>query len=255
MKIFKDIKEWKKYKSTLPADLRIGLVPTMGALHEGHLSLVRKSISENQLTIVTIFLNPTQFNNAEDLEKYPQTWNKDVELLTKAGADILFAPTFEQIYPDNYQYKVTENSLSKILCGKSRPGHFDGVLTIVMKLFNIIKADNAYFGEKDYQQLQLVKKMCKAFFIDTKIIECPIIREDDGLAMSSRNRRLSIEGRKLASEYVELVRQNKEIEEIKKDLNMKGILVDYFEDHFERRFVAVVIDNIRLIDNFKLNLI
>ncbi len=254
MKIFKDINKWKKYKNTLPADLKIGLVPTMGALHEGHLSLIRKSISENQLTVVTIFLNPTQFNNPEDLEKYPQTWSEDVDILKGIGADILLAPTFEQLYPDDYQYKITENSLSKLLCGTSRPGHFDGVLTIVMKLLNIVKADKAYFGEKDYQQLQLVKKMCKTFFIDTAIVECPIIREHDSLAMSSRNRRLSNEGRKLASEYVKLVRQNKEIEVIKEELSKKGIKVDYLEDRFERRFVAVVIDNIRLIDNFKLNI-
>jgi pantoate--beta-alanine ligase len=252
MKIIKDIYEWKKFRKQLPADKTLGVVPTMGALHEGHLSLAERSINDNDYTVVTIFLNPTQFNNKEDLEKYPQTWNEDVKLLEELNVDFLLAPSFEQIYPDNYNYKIMENSFSKMLCGAARPGHFDGVLTIVMKLFMIAEADKAYFGEKDYQQLQLIRNMTEAFFLNTEIISCQIIRENDGLAMSSRNRRLTREGRELAGDYAKIIKQNKSVGMIIKNLENKNIKVDYLEEHFERRFAAVFIDDIRLIDNFEI---
>ena len=255
MRIFKDIYEWKSFRKNLDVNKTLGVVPTMGALHEGHLSLMKKSIKENDYSAATIFLNPTQFDNKEDLDKYPETWEEDIRLLEELNVDFLLAPEFSQIYPDNYAYKLSENNLSKILCGAARPGHFDGVLTIVMKLLNIVEADRAYFGKKDYQQYQLVKKMAEAFFLNTKIIGCEIIRENDGLAMSSRNRRLTAEGRKLASIYAVLIKQNKSLEEIKNDLISYNIEIDYLEEHFGRRFAAVFVDEIRLIDNFELNTI
>ena len=255
MRIFRDIYEWKSFRKNLHVNKTLGVVPTMGALHEGHLSLMRKSIKDNDYSVATIFINPTQFDNNEDLDKYPKTWEEDIRLLEELNADFLLAPEFSQIYPDNYAYKLSENNLSKILCGAARPGHFDGVLTIVMKLLNIVEADMAYFGKKDYQQYQLVKKMAEAFFLNTKIIGCEIIRENDGLAMSSRNRRLTVEGRKLASIYAVLIRQNKSLEEIKNDLISYNIEIDYLEEHFGRRFAAVFVDKIRLIDNFELNTI
>lgn len=252
MKIFRNIKDWIAFRKNEVKTKTLGFVPTMGALHEGHLSLVRKSLSENELTAVSIFLNPTQFNNKEDLLKYPVSIENDILMLEKLNTDFLILPDFEDIYPDKYNYKVSEENFSKILCGASRPGHFDGVLTVVMKLFMIIKPDRAYFGEKDYQQLYLIKEMCRAFFIDIEIVSCPIVREADGLAMSSRNRRLTIQGRKLAGKYAEIIKQYKSIQEIKQELEQEEIKVDYIEEHNGRRFAAVYIDEIRLIDNFQI---
>lgn len=252
MKIVTDISQWIKLRKSLPKDKSIGVVMTMGTLHKGHLSLVEKSKKENDITIVTIFLNPTQFNNQSDFINYPKTWEEDIFLLEKAEVDFLLAPIKEDIYPDDYNYQISEKSLSKILCGKSRPGHFDGVLTIVMKLLQLTQADKAYFGEKDFQQLYLIKEMTKAFFVPTEIIGCPIIREADGLAFSSRNLRLSEKGREKARIFAELIKLNKPLKQIEKQLEQNDIQVDYLEEHFERRFAAVLIEEVRLIDNFSL---
>ncbi len=252
MKIFKDIYEWMKYRKELPVEKSLGVVMTMGALHDGHFSLVKESKSNNDYTLATIFLNPTQFNNKEDLVKYPITWEQDVEALEKLNVDFLLAPNYEQIYFDNYRYQISENDFSKILCGSSRPGHFDGVLTVVIKLLQIAKADRAYFGEKDYQQFHLIKGMADAFFLDTDIISCKIVREKDNLAMSSRNSRLNDKGRELASLYANIIRENLPVNEIRNKLESYNITVDYLEEHFGRRFAAVIIEDIRLIDNFDL---
>ncbi|MFC4892059.1 pantoate--beta-alanine ligase [Pseudofrancisella aestuarii] len=252
MKIVTDISQWIKLRKSLPKDKSIGVVMTMGTLHKGHLSLVEKSKKENDITIVTIFLNPTQFNNQSDFINYPKTWEEDINLLENAEVDFLLAPLKEDIYPDNYNYQLSEKSLSKILCGKSRPGHFDGVLTIVMKLLQLTQADKAYFGEKDFQQLYLIKEMAKAFFVPTEIIGCPIIRESDGLAFSSRNLRLSKKGREKAKIFAELIKLNKPLKQIEKQLEQNYIKVDYLEEHFERRFAAAFIEEVRLIDNFSL---
>ncbi|MFA5880032.1 MAG: pantoate--beta-alanine ligase, partial [Candidatus Margulisiibacteriota bacterium] len=167
----------------------IGFVPTMGALHEGHLSLVAKSIEENDKTIVSIFVNPTQFGKNEDLEKYPRPIEKDQKLLQEAGTAIIFRPSNEVIYlgdPDLGTI-IFEPSLSKKLCGLTRPDHFQGVCSIVLRLFNLIQPTRAYFGEKDFQQLTIIKKMVHDLFLNVEIISCPIIREKNGLALSSRN--------------------------------------------------------------------
>jgi len=248
MKIFRDIYEWKSFRLSLPKSL--GVVMTMGALHEGHYSLIQKSKKENDCTLCTIFVNPTQFDRKDDLDKYPVTLESDIAGLEKLNTDFLLLPYFEQIYPDNYTYKVCESEFSKILCGASRKGHFDGVLTVVMKLLNIAGANRAYFGEKDYQQYHLIKKMADAFFMDTEVIGCDIVREKDGLAMSSRNMRLSESGRKLASFYANAIRRNAPLDDIKEYLEKNGVKVDYLEERFGRRFAAVFIDNVRLIDNF-----
>ena len=171
----------------------IGFVPTMGALHEGHLSLLEQSLAENEITVLSIFVNPTQFNNADDLKKYPRTLEKDVELVKKLNENILvYAPSVADIYEGNtistsFNYDGLENQME----GKHRPGHFDGVGTIVKKLFEIVKPTNAYFGEKDFQQLQIVKKLVSKYKIPVNIVGCDIFRETTGLAMSSRNERLS----------------------------------------------------------------
>ena len=135
-------------------EVSVGFVPTMGALHQGHRQLLKRSKAENEISVLSIFVNPTQFNNSEDLEKYPKNWETDLQVAQEEGVDILFAPDYSEMYPDNYRYQVGEKEFSKILCGKDRPGHFDGVLTVVLKLFNLIQPTRAYFGEKDYQQIE-----------------------------------------------------------------------------------------------------
>ncbi|MFK8138730.1 MAG: pantoate--beta-alanine ligase [Bdellovibrionales bacterium] len=227
----------------------IGFVPTMGALHEGHMSLVRKAKEENQLVVVSIFLNPTQFDQSSDLDGYPSSIEKDIELLKNEGVDILFTPTFDDIYPDSFTFKMVETNLSNKLCGSHRPGHFDGVLTVVLKLFNIVKPKRAYFGEKDFQQLVLIKNMVEALFLDIEIVACPIVRESSGLAMSSRNRKLNPESFEAASNIHRIIKSKEPSTNIKSKLEQLGLAVEYLEDIDSRRFVAAKINNVRLIDN------
>jgi len=230
----------------------IGFIPTMGALHEGHMSLVRRSIKENDITIVSIFVNPTQFNNQEDYSTYPSSLKRDKIMLQKAGVQFLFLPTYESLYEDNYSYKIIEKKISRKLCGVHRPGHFDGVLTVVMKLLNIVKPTRAYFGEKDYQQYLLIKKMAETFFIDAEIIPCDIIRENSGLAYSSRNNKLTRKDKILASEFYHTLKKNISKKEMKIQLERSGFIVDYIENLDNRRLGAVILNRVRLIDNVKL---
>ncbi len=169
----------------------IGLVPTMGALHEGHASLVRKSVGENRVTVVSIFVNPTQFNDKNDLLKYPRTLEADITLLETCGTDIVFAPTIDEVYPEEDTRTFSYPPLDQVMEGKFRPGHFNGVCQIVSKLFLITRPARAYFGEKDFQQLAIIREMVRQYPFDIEIIGCPIVRENDGLALSSRNMRLS----------------------------------------------------------------
>ncbi|MDC7221341.1 MAG: pantoate--beta-alanine ligase [Spirochaetales bacterium] len=253
MKIFNSVKEWKKELSQLKSEgLSLGFVPTMGALHEGHASLFKESLKDNDRTLVSIFLNPTQFDNREDLNNYPSSYEEDIKILEDLKVDYLFSPAYEELYRDNYRYSCRENKLSQILCGAARPGHFDGVLTVVMKLLNIGGAQKAYFGEKDYQQYLLIKEMAQTFFLETEIVPCPLIREKDGLALSSRNRRLSSEARQLAPTFYGLLNSGSSREKIKKDLSKAGFKVDYIEDYHMRRFGAVYLEEVRLIDNVPL---
>ena len=184
------IKDWKK------TGLSIGLVPTMGALHNGHASLIEKSAQTCDKTVVSVFVNPTQFGINEDFSKYPRTLDKDVELANNVGADIVFAPSAEEMYGENYNKDLLTlvcppYDVVNQLCGKSRPGHFDGVASVVSKLFNITTPDYAFFGQKDAQQLFIIKKMVEDLNFDIKIVPCPIVRGDSGLAISSRNQYLS----------------------------------------------------------------
>ena len=259
----------------------IGFVPTMGALHKGHLSLLEKSLSENDVTVMSIFVNPTQFNNAEDLDKYPRTLDRDVEIMKELSNNIIvYAPEVEDIYEGNtvsesFDYDGLENQME----GKHRPGHFDGVGTIVKRLFEIIQPNKAYFGEKDFQQLQIVKKLVSKNKIPVEVIGCPIHREESGLAMSSRNERLSNEGRKKSAVIFKILNDAKDF--FKKNSSEATILfvenefkkfpefeLEYFEIAEEasllpiskketnkkyRGFIAIFIENIRLIDNISLN--
>ena len=192
MKICKSIKEVRQFlKESNESSSPIGFVPTMGCLHEGHLSLVRRSKEENSKTIVSIFVNPLQFVQGEDYDCYPRTQTEDLTLLRGVEVDMVFIPENGLIYPNGKILELSEKKLSSQLCGMHRPGHFDGVLQVVLKLLNIVQCDRLYLGEKDYQQWMLIDLMVKELFLNLQVIACPVVREKDGLAMSSRNRYLS----------------------------------------------------------------
>jgi len=227
----------------------IGFVPTMGALHEGHRSLIYRALSENDRVVLSIFVNPTQFNDPADLERYPHTFKSDLEMIDDAGVDALLFADFKELYPDDYRFRVTENSLSSILEGEHRAGHFDGVLTIVLKLLGILRPDRAYFGEKDWQQYLLIRDMARAFFLRTEILPCPTIREADGLAMSSRNALLSKEERRLAPELHHILSSGDPISRMLEKLRDAGFDVDYLENFEGRLLAAVHLGKTRLIDN------
>jgi pantoate--beta-alanine ligase len=192
------------------AGKKIGLVPTMGALHEGHASLVRRAVAENDIVVVSDFVNPTQFNDKNDLLKYPRTLEADCELLEKEGAAYVFAPSVEEIYPEPDTRQFSYAPLDTVMEGKYRPGHFNGVCQIVSKLFMIVEPDKAYFGEKDFQQLAIIREMVKQMQFPLEIIGCPIVREADGLALSSRNARLTDEQRQQALNISRTLFQGKE---------------------------------------------
>jgi pantoate--beta-alanine ligase len=199
MKIFKSVEEMRSAcRAAKRADQRIGLVPTMGALHEGHLSLVRSARERCNVVAVSIFVNPTQFGPNEDFSKYPRSFERDCELLEKEGVDLLFAPSVEEMYPDGTVTWVTVEGLSDKLCGRSRPGHFRGVTTVVAKLFNIVEPDLAFFGQKDAAQLAIIRRLVRNLHFAVQIVGCPIVRESDGLAMSSRNAYLDPQQRRSA---------------------------------------------------------
>lgn len=198
MKIVNTIKEVREIvKKSKVNGNSVGFVPTMGFLHKGHLSLMEQSKVENELTVVSIFVNPTQFGPNEDLDTYPRDLDRDIKLMESIGVDLVFFPSVEEMYPEGASTFVTvEGNITKRLCGASRDGHFKGVTTIVSKLFNIVAPDKAYFGQKDAQQVAVIEKMVKDLDMDVKIVPCPIVREEDGLALSSRNTFLSEEDRK-----------------------------------------------------------
>ena len=230
----------------------LGLVPTMGALHAGHQSLIRRSVAENDITLVSIFVNPTQFDDPADLARYPRTVDTDREMLEDEGVDFLFHPQPSDLYPDDYRYRVSETRSSNTLEGAHRPGHFEGVLTVVLKLLAIAGADRAYFGEKDWQQLGLVRGMVEAFFLPTAIVACPTVREPDGLAVSSRNRRLSDDDRERAPAFHHTLSTAGTADVAVKRLQTLGFEVDYVQDEDGRRLGAVRLGDVRLIDNVAL---
>ena len=230
-----------------------GFVPTMGALHEAHLSLLARACEENDHAWASIFVNPAQFNEPADLASYPRPLDDDLAKLRAAGCDFVFLPRAKEMYPDSYRYRVTENELSRKFCGAGRPGHFDGVLTVVLKLLMLVRPTRAYFGEKDYQQLRLVEGMARAFFLDTEIVPCPLVREPDGLAMSSRNRLLAPSERQRAPDFHRLLAESvaggRSTDEAGSALARAGFEVEYVADHDGRRLAAVRLGQVRLIDN------
>lgn len=199
MKVFKLKEDLQQYLQQLQAEGKtIGLVPTMGALHQGHLSLLAQAAQNTDVVISTIFVNPTQFNDPKDLEKYPRPIEQDIQKLTAAGCDILFNPEVSEMYADNEQWHLNIGELEHLLEGKFRPGHYQGVTQVVFKLFDIVKPDVAFFGQKDYQQFMVISKMVALLHIPVKLTMCPILRDADGLAMSSRNVHLSVTERQQA---------------------------------------------------------
>jgi pantoate--beta-alanine ligase len=219
---------------------KIGLVPTMGALHQGHASLVKRSVKENDVTVVSVFLNPTQFNDKADLERYPRNLDADCKLLEECHADYVFAPSVKEMYPtpDNRQFNFPP--VTTVMEGAKRPGHFNGVCQVVSRLFYIVRPDRAYFGEKDWQQIAVVKRLVKYINMNVEIVECPIVREADGLAMSSRNSLLTPEERAIAPNIYKVLKESVEysknhtVEEthnkVVSDINaIDGLEVEYFE--------------------------
>jgi pantoate--beta-alanine ligase len=240
MKIIKDISSMRKFiKQCKLQNKSIGFVPTMGALHEGHLSLIKKARRENDIVIVSIFVNPLQFGANEDLKKYPRPINKDKKLLQKENIDILFLPTNEIIYPHILYTYVDIDKLKDCMCGLSRPTHFIGVLTVVAKLFNIITPDKTYFGQKDYQQAMIIKKMIMDLNFPVEIIICPIVREKSGLALSSRNIYLNDKEKVEALGLINALNLGKEI--IKKNKNVKFV-TKKMKDYILKNYKNIKID-------------
>lgn len=254
MKVVADLGEWRRYRQKMASS--VGFVPTMGALHAGHASLLERSVAENDHTVLSIYLNPTQFNNPGDLACYPKTLERDLELARSLGTTAVLTPDYEDIYPDGFRYQVSEDSFSRELCGSHRPGHFTGVLTVVMKLINLIRPHRAYFGEKDYQQYLLIRDMCDAFFLDVDIVPCATVRERDGLALSSRNELLDCAGRVQAAGLNQLLRLPCSDGDVAAALTAHGFEVDYVVSRESRRFVAATLHcgerSVRLIDNVPL---
>jgi pantoate--beta-alanine ligase len=221
----------------------------MGALHRGHGSLVERCRAENDIVAVSIFVNPSQFNDATDLERYPHTLDQDLALLESLGADEVIIPSVAELYPNGYCFRVEPGSRDLVLEGAHRPGFLQGVMTVVLKLFNLVGADRAYFGEKDYQQLKTVTEMTQEFFLATQIIPCPTVREESGLAMSSRNTRLSPEARNRAAYLYRALITAASCAEARAALVAQGFMVEYVEERWARRLAAVHLEGVRLIDN------
>jgi pantoate--beta-alanine ligase len=252
-RLFHTVAEWRAMRAEARvAGRTVGFVPTMGALHAGHASLFEAARRDNNIVLASVFVNPTQFDEQQDFDKYPRTLEADLAHMQRAGVDAVFAPNVAEMYPNGTSYAVVENDFSRALCGAHRPGHFTGVLTVVMKLLQIADAERAYFGEKDFQQLELIKGMSTAFFLPTKIIGCPTVREPDGLAMSSRNTRLSPAERALAPQFHAALVASPNAGAARARLESAGFQVDYVEDRDRRRLGAVRLGQIRLIDNVPL---
>lgn len=279
MLIFAKIAELQAFlseKKTL--GLTIGFIPTMGALHQGHISLIEAGKRGCKLSVCSIFVNPTQFNDKSDLSRYPRTPEKDIELLKKANCDVLFMPTVEEIYPEIEETRFDFGNLDKILEGEHRPGHFKGVAQVVKRLFEIVRPDKAFFGSKDYQQVLIVKALVKQLNAPIEIVPCPILRDADGLAMSSRNTLLNDEERKVASLIPKMMNEAKLIvntrginaakDFIKNQTSLHDLMkLDYYEvcdEHDLKQLndkesinkavslIAVFVGKIRLIDNLKI---
>jgi len=248
MNIVTEVNEWRKIRHRLTGK-SIGFVHTMGNLHAGHVSLCQRSQQENNITVAAIFINPTQFNQARDFELYPRTLEQDKALLAEQQTDYLLLFDANVLYPDLYPVQIAESDISSVLEGEYRPGHFTGMLTIVLKFLNIVQPARSYYGEKDYQQLLLIKKMVQALFVPVEVIGCPTIRAQDELALSSRNNRLTLQQRDMANHFPHLLQSAFDTMQITEKLQALGFKVDYIAEKWGRRLGAVWVDDVRLIDN------
>jgi pantoate--beta-alanine ligase len=253
MRQFASLAEFIDFRSTISQSIEVGFVPTMGALHEGHAELIKASVENNDLTVLSIYVNQTQFNNASDLEKYPNLLEQDLALAEALGVGVVVTPDYKQMYPDGYRYQLDENEFSRTLCGAHRPGHFAGVLTVVMKLFNLVTPKRAYFGEKDCQQLRLIQGMAEAFFLEVEVVPVETVREADGLAMSSRNLNLTPEERALAPQLNAVISSELNDRDAALSLKKQGFDVDYLVTIEGRRFAAATLGTVRLIDNVEVS--
>ncbi|HEY7302497.1 MAG TPA: pantoate--beta-alanine ligase [Bryobacteraceae bacterium] len=251
MQVSKTVAAWLDRRRALN-EQSIGLVPTMGALHRGHASLVQRCRRENEIVVVSIFVNPTQFNDPKDLQRYPRTLDQDLAMLAELGADHVFMPDAAELYPNGYRFRVEEDGITRLMEGIRRPGFFQGVMTVVLKLLNLVRPDRAYFGEKDYQQLQVIAGMVDDFFIPAEIVPCSTVREESELAESSRNNLLSPGARQKAAAIYHALTASVTAGEAKLLLQAEGFDVDYVEEHWGRRFVAASLEGVRLIDNVPL---
>lgn len=277
MQVIDDIKELNHLTRNWNRSKKIGFVPTMGALHEGHLALVKQSIDSCDITVVSIFVNPSQFGPEEDFGRYPKTFENDYKELIKLGVDYVFLPSTKQMYPENYRTWVSVEEITDTLCGASRPGHFTGVATIVLKLVNLVNPTLMFMGEKDFQQAVVLETMLRDLNIETKIIRCPIVRSDKGLALSSRNRYFTATEVKVAPEIYSSMLKVKSafksgvnnpqelIAIVRNSLEPHGFVVDYINivDSFSlqdvelvtkgnRLIIAVILGKTRLIDNIEI---
>jgi pantoate--beta-alanine ligase len=251
-KVVTRLADWRRERDALAkAGLTVGFVPTMGALHSGHVSLLERARAENDRVVMSIFVNTTQFDDPADLGRYPRTLEADLALAGD-NVDLVLVPDPAEMYADQYRYRVSEHAQSAVMEGAHRPGHFDGVLTVVLKLLNLVRPDRAYFGEKDRQQLDLVQGMARALFLPVEIIPCPTVRDADGVALSSRNRRLSPGARARAAAFPRIRRESADAAAAARELEQSGFGVDYVEDHGGVRLAAVRLDEVRLIDNVRL---
>ena len=281
MRIVKTINELISLINELKANNKtIGFVPTMGALHEGHLTLVRQCVAENEVCMVSIFVNPAQFNNKADLEKYPRNVEKDAQLLEEAGCAYVFAPSAEEMYSTDELEKTFEfdfGGMDRLMEGKFRPGHFNGVVQVVSKLFKLVQPDKAYFGKKDFQQLAIIHRMVRLMHFPVEVVDCPIVREASGLAMSSRNERLSAAERDTAANIYRILNESRNLTDkmspgeltqwVTDEVNNAGGLsVEYFDiadretlitiDRWQPESIgciAVFCGEVRLIDNIEYN--
>ena len=279
--LFQKVKDLRNYLHSRKCEegLSVGFVPTMGYLHEGHKALIKSSKVQNDITVVSIYVNPTQFGPNEDYERYPRDLDRDMAVCEELGVDAVFAPTDEEMYPEGFRTEVYVKGISDILEGKFRPGHFKGVATIVLKLLNVVQPDRAYFGEKDYQQLKLIERMVRDLLLPVEIVSVPIVREPDGLAYSSRNVYLSKEERDSALSIYrsfllaqDMIKKGERRSEVIKKVMERFILshphvrkIDYIEitdgelnpkemvEKGDRILVAVWVGSTRLIDNWKVS--
>ena len=248
IRVWNSVPAWLERRASI-AGKSIGFVPTMGALHTGHASLVERCRRENDIVVVSVFVNPSQFNDPKDLDRYPRTFDEDCALLAGLGVDDIVVPPANELYPRGYCYRIESEAATKVMEGARRPGFLQGVMTVVLKLLNLVRARRAYFGEKDFQQLRTVTEMVEEFFVPTEIVGCPTVRTGSGLAESSRNRLLSPAGRERAACLYRALTSAATPAEAAALLEQNGFIVEYVEEHWGRRLAAAYLEGIRLIDN------